>query len=596
MKKTLAVLVFVWAVFASAQSKVPEWSKGIVWYQIFPERFANGDTANDPTADKVYINEPNRKPANWKRTSWTSNWFDMSDWESQSSESFKQNLGYRRYGGDIQGIIKKLDYLKALGIGGIYLNPMFEAVSMHKYDGSSYHHIDVNFGYDPVGDKKLMDSEIPDKPETWKWTTADKLFLKLIEEAHKRNIKVVLDGVFNHTGVQFWAFQDIVKKGKASPYFNWYQIRSLDDPATPQNEFDYKGWWNTKSLPEFNRTKENLNPEVKNYIFAATKRWLDPNGDGNSSAGIDGWRLDVAREVPIGFWREWRNVVKTTNPQAIIIGELWEISSDFIGEHGVFDALMNYNFAYAVNDFFIDKEKQVVADTLIGKLKEIDSAYPEQNLYALQNLLDSHDTERLSSMIANPDRQYEHDNDERNPDYYAGKPKPEHYETQKLILAFQMTYRGSPMIYYGDEVGMWGADDPHDRKPMVWDELEYKDEVITPATGFGTGYGKYRVQPNKDLLNYYKKMIAIHNFSPALKYGSVEFLPAFENKHVFGFIRQYKDEKILVVFNLSDQTEIFDYRVDKKEVLDINVGDKVKLESNMMRIILWGKSVALYKI
>ncbi len=594
-KKSVVFFLFVFtAVQISAQ--VPEWTKGVVWYQIFPERFCNGDTANDPTADKVFINDLNRKPDDWSITPWTSNWFEESVWEKDMGGEFGRGLGFRRYGGDLQGVIGKLDYLKALGIGAIYLNPIFEAVSLHKYDGSSYHHIDVNFGPDPVGDKKLMDSETPDKPETWKVTAADKLFFKLLDEAHKRNIKVVIDGVFNHTGVQFWAFQDIVKNGKASPYYDWYQIKQLDDPSTPENEFDYKGWWGTKSLPEFNRTKENLQTGVKNYILAATKKWLDPNGDGNPSDGIDGWRLDVAREVPLGFWADWHSLVKKVNPQAVIIGELWELSPDFIGEHGVFDALMNYNFAYQVNDFFAAKNKQITSETLVAKLKEIDATYPEDNLYALQNLVDSHDTERLISIIANPDRQYEHDGDARNSSYNPGKPSKEDYETMKLVIAFQMTYRGSPMIYYGDEAGMWGADDPHDRKPMVWDELDYKDEVVNAATGFRTGFGKYKVQVNKDLLAYYKKLISIHNFSPALKYGTVEFLPLHENKYVFGFIRQYKDDKILVLFNLSNQTEIFDFHVDKKEVIDVNVGDKIQLKDNNLRISLWGRSVAIYKL
>ena len=591
-------VVYFLFLFAAAQisAQVPEWAKGIVWYQIFPERFCNGDATNDPTADKVFVNDQRKKPDNWSTTAWTSNWFEEASWEKDMGGEFGRGLQFRRYGGDLQGIINKLDYLKALGIGAIYLNPIFEAVSLHKYDGSSYHHIDINFGPDPVGDKKLMDSETPDKPETWKVTAADKLFFKLLEEAHKRNMKVVIDGVFNHTGVQFWAFQDIVKKGKASPYYDWYQIKRLDDPETPQNEFDYKGWWGTKTLPEFNRTKENLQTDVKNYILAATKKWLDPNGDGNPSDGIDGWRLDVAREVPLGFWADWHKLVKTVNPQAIIIGELWELSPDFIGEHGVFDALMNYNFAYQVNDFFAARNKQITSETLVAKLKEIDATYPEQNLYALQNLVDSHDTERLISIIANPDRQYEHDGDARNTSYNPGKPSAADYETMKLVVAFQMTYRGSPMIYYGDEAGMWGADDPHDRKPMVWDELDYKDEVVNAETGFRTGFGKYKVVVNKDLLSYYKKMTLIHNFSPALKYGTVEFLPPHENKYVFGFIRQYKDDKVLVLFNLSHQTEIFDFHVDKREVIDVNVGDKIQLKENNLRISLWGRSVAIYKL
>ena len=337
----------------------------------------------------------------------------------------RDHLYERRYGGDIQGIIDRLDYIKELGVGAIYLNPVFEAVSLHKYDGSSYHHIDVNFGPDPIGDRKLMSAEIPDNPNTWKWTEADKLFLKLIDEVHKRGMKIIIDGVFNHTGVQFWAFQDIIKNQEESKYKDWFIIDSFDDTTTVENEFDYKGWWGHKSLPEFNRTEEDLAEGPKEYIFQSTQKWMDPNGDGDPSDGIDGWRLDVAREVPIGFWKQWRSVVKTINNQALIVGELWELSPDFISDDGVFDALMNYNFAFAVNDFFIADKNKISVNEFIERLHKIDETYPAQNLYVLQNLLSSHDTERLSSLIQNPDRKYEHDANEGNANYNPGKPSAE---------------------------------------------------------------------------------------------------------------------------------------------------------------------------
>ena len=149
----------------------------------------------------------------------------QSKWEKKLGGKFHDHLYERRYGGDIQGIIDHLDYLKDLGIGAIYLNPVFDAASLHKYDGSTYHHIDVNFGPDPAGDKKLIKTEIADDPKTWKWTSADKLFLKLIEEVHKRGMKIIIDGVFNHTGVQFWAFQDILRNGEKSKYKDWYRMK-----------------------------------------------------------------------------------------------------------------------------------------------------------------------------------------------------------------------------------------------------------------------------------------------------------------------------------------------------------------------------------
>ena len=163
---------------------------------------------------------------------------------------------------------------------------------------------------------------------------------------------------------------------------------------------------------------------------------------------------------------------------------------------------MNYNFAFAVNEFFIANKNQIKVSEFIEKLKEIDLTYPEEYLDVLQNLVDSHDTDRLLSMIVNPDRGYDRDANERNPNYSPTKPDAVHYETQKLIAVFQMTYRGAPMIYYGDEVGMWGADDPHDRKPMIWDELKYDDEIITNESGFKKGFGQFKVEHHAQSLTH----------------------------------------------------------------------------------------------
>ena len=548
----IKIILYFILIFSSsfAQDRLPLWAKGVVWYQIFPERFANGDPTNDPEAEKVFINDKTI-PEDWAVTKWTSNWFEQSEWECKLGGNVLNHLYERRYGGDIQGIIDRLDYIKELGVGAIYLNPVFEAVSLHKYDGSSYHHIDVNFGPSPKLDSELMNSEIPDNMDTWKWTEADKLFLKLIDEVHKRGMKIIIDGVFNHTGVQFWAFQDIVKNQNKSKYKDWFIIDSFDDPTTPKNEFDYKGWWNIKSLPEFNRTKDDLADGPKQYIFKSTKRWMDPNGDGNPSDGIDGWRLDVAREVPIGFWKQWRNIVKSINPQSLIVGELWELSSDFISENGPFDALMNYNFAFAVNDFFIADKNKIAVDEFIKRLAVIDETYPVDNLFVLQNLLSSHDTERLSSMIANPDRGYDRDANADNINYNAGKPSQEDYEKQKLIVAFQLLYRGAPMIYYGDEIGMWGADDPHCRKPMIWDNMKYDNELISVNSGFKTGFGSFAVEQNKDLLQFYQKIIEIRNSREELNRGTIKFIYSDNEKRAFAFESVLGSKKTICIFNLG---------------------------------------------
>ena len=599
VKKIIILLSFVQVL--NAQNNFPDWAKGIVWYQIFPERFANGDTTNDPSPDKIFPKE--LAPPNWKVTPWTSSWFAQSQWEKDLGGKVRDHINKRRYGGDFQGIIDHLDYLEELGVKGIYLNPVFDAVSLHKYDGSTYHHMDINFGPDPVGDKLLIASETPDDPNTWKWTSADKLFLQLVKEVHKRGMKIIIDGVFNHVGTQFWAFRDLVKYQQNSKFKDWFQVLSFDDPTTPQNEFDYKGWWNAKSLPQFNRTKDDLNPGPKQYIFNATKRWMDPDGNGTYADGIDGWRLDVARDVPLGFWKDWSKLVKSENPHAILIAELWELSPDFISNTGPFDALMNYSFAFAVDKYFIADKKKISTTDFIDRLQEIMKTYPQKNQDVLQNLVDSHDTERLSSMIKNPDREYDRDGDERNHNYDPSKPGKKDYEKQDLIAAFQMTYKGAPMIYYGDEIGMWGADDPHDRNPMVWSNLKYDDEIINESSGFHKGFGTYKVEQNKEILAFYKKIIAIHNSNSALHDGDVRFLYSNDETEVFAFERSDNNERIITAFNTGRDKQDFNVKLDIKNFTwqELLSGEKGKSangdnSSAVLNVSLSPCSVKIFKI
>lgn len=592
MNKTHLLLFIILNFSIYSQTSPPEWSKGIVWYQIFPERFSNGDITNNPTIEKVFANGLFR-PANWKVTRWTSNWFERSEWENELGGNFRAHLFERRYGGDIQGMIDKLDYLDHLGVKAIYLNPVFEAVSLHKYDATCYHHIDFNFGPNPLNDETTYLNEKPENPETWQWTESDKLFLKLVEEVHKRGMKIIIDGVFNHVGVQFWAFQDLVKNQFNSKYREWFIVKYFDDLNTFENEFDYKGWWNIKSLPEFNRTIDDLADGPKQYIFNSTKRWMDPNDDGDPSDGVDGWRLDVAREVPIGFWHQWSKLVKSINPNAIIIGELWELSPDFISDNGVFDALMNYNFAFAVNDFFVAEKNKISISEFVKRLEEIDKSYPFENLYSLQNLLTSHDTERLSSLVKNPDRKYDHNADEKSKNYDPSKPSSDIYNKEKLIIAFQLIYRGAPMIFYGDEIGMWGADDPHCRKPMIWSDLNYDDEIIDISSGFSRGFGNYKVLPNLDLYDFYKKLISIRNNNLSIKIGKQKFLVADDEKNLLVVERFYNDERIIAVFNLSELAQKVPIKIDfNKEKLQNLLTNEFEYE--LPEIL--DNSFALYKI
>ncbi|MEX1139585.1 MAG: alpha-amylase family glycosyl hydrolase, partial [Bacteroidota bacterium] len=180
----------------STPNSVPQWAKSAIWYQIFPERFRNGDSSNDPRRDDLLGSWPHEFPANWQISNWTGDWYEPQAWERSNSRGFYFSVQHRRYGGDLQGVIDKLDYLKDIGITAIYFNPLFESPSLHKYDAASFHHIDANFGPDPAGDRKIIAQENPADPASWKWTSADKLFLTLLQEAHDRQIRIVIDGVF----------------------------------------------------------------------------------------------------------------------------------------------------------------------------------------------------------------------------------------------------------------------------------------------------------------------------------------------------------------------------------------------------------------
>ncbi|HWP83382.1 MAG TPA: glycoside hydrolase family 13 protein [Bacteroidota bacterium] len=553
---TLSFLLLASIMTAFAQPQVPDWAKDAIWYQIFPERFRNANPANDPTAEELEI------PAGreWRISPWTSDWYKLQPWEEKHSKNFYENVFDRRYGGDLEGVLEKLDYLADLGITAIYFNPVFEAHSLHKYDASSYHHIDNNFGPNPKGDLEQIRRET-DNPSTWKWTAADSVFLKLIRETHKRGIRIIIDGVFNHSGTRFFAFEDIQKNQQSSRYAHWYDVVKWDDPSTPEDEFDWKGWWGYKPLPEFHEDENGFVPAVKEYFFNITRRWMDPNGDGDPEDGIDGWRLDVANEVSEKFWREWRTLVKSINPAAYIVGEIWDDASKWLSGDQ-FDAVMNYRFARAGVKFFIHTgSKKTTVTAFDAELAEVRKGYQDHTNYVLQNLYDSHDTDRLISMIANPNRDYDRDASPRtNPNYDVSKPKADHWQTLRLMALFQMTYLGAPMIYYGTEAGMWGADDPDDRKPMVWEELKYEDETSHPLPG--KTRSRDRVKFDTGLFEYYKKLITLRKEHAALRRGSFKTLLTDDKNDVYVFEREHGGEKIIVVINNSRKHRLVELRVD----------------------------------
>jgi glycosidase len=540
--------------------RVPSWAKDAIWYQIFPERFANGDKTNDPTLHDMEGAWPYKIPEGWKITPWTSDWYKLQPWEKADGHNFYWNAGTRRYGGDIQGIINHLDYLKKLGVNAIYLNPIFESPSLHKYDTRMYHHVDNNFGPNPKEDERIWETENPADPKTWKWTSADSLFLTLIKKCHEKGMKIIIDGVFNHVGSTFWAFQDVVKNQQKSPYKNWFIIESWDDPNTPQNEFKYHGWNGVKDLPEINKNgKYDLADGFAEHIHSIIKRWMAPNG--NPANGIDGWRLDVAEKINLKFWKQFRKWVKEINPEAYITGEIWWQNWDkdimFNAapwlQGDAFDGVMNYRFARAVKEFVADSQNQISPEAFADSIKTMQNDYFKDNFYAVQNLVDSHDVDRIESQIVNPDEWYDHNaNPEQNKNYSVQKPDETGIQKHKLIVGIQMTMPGAPMIYYGDEAGMWGGDDPDCRKPMVWPNLKYQTETSDPL---GRKRKPDSVSFNNDLFNWYRKLIKIRKQNKELMEGDLKFFLIDNDQKILGYSRTLNDSTIYILLNNSRKSK-----------------------------------------
>jgi glycosidase len=274
----------------AVRSGPPTWVADTVFYQVFPDRFRNGDPRNDPQPNDLRGAWPQEAVRGWQVSPWTADWFRLQPWEKATGKDFYWNAQTRRYGGDLQGLLERLDYLQGLGIGAIYLNPIFEAPSHHKYDTTYFHHVDNNLGPDPEGDRVIWATESPADPTTWKWTSADRLFLKLIQECHRRQMKVVLDGVFSHVGVTFWAFRDLRSRGASSRYASWFAVKTFDDPKTPADEFEYQGLSGVRELPELRKEGGTLAAPVRDHLRVVARRWGDPNGDGDPSDGIPGAR------------------------------------------------------------------------------------------------------------------------------------------------------------------------------------------------------------------------------------------------------------------------------------------------------------------
>ena len=632
---------------------VPNWAKEAIWYNIFPDRFYNGNHYNDPIFNEFgpeafkpnilheqnFVEEykwekSNNVISHFDRNRWTSDFREQTIWEKLGEREIDYSLKYARmYGGDLQGIKEKIPYMKELGINAVWLNPVFFSYQNHKYGANDFRHISPDFGtiktsgethgveinrnnkygnksyVDVLGNKATTSSELKllevnlkgenrgkngygetEDPATWVWTESDLIMVDLIKEFHKNGIRVIFDGVFNHSSSEHWTFNMVLADGENSKYKDWYKFTDfgqhvqITDDMSDEQAFEtlianrkrtiYNAWGGFDSLPEFN----TFNQEYKEYIFNITRKWMyGPDGKESENwmedDGIDGWRLDVPNCLENqNFWNEWREVVKGSKKDSYITAELWGNASGDINGGNKFDTVMNYEWLKTVIGFFINQSREggvrykLKAQDFFNELREKRTWYPYQALQASQNLNGSHDTDRLYSRIVNDvvgrnleeGKQLEKGYNGIRPDLASNyhpnttidwrnspiKPK----DILKLISIFQMTYIGAPMLFYGDEVGMWGATDPYCRKPMLWEEFLYDDEKNPSHINQNEVYSQ---KVDSDLFEWYKKLIRIRLENKTLIYGKFREVFADNERDVIAYERVIEDQSIIVVINNS---------------------------------------------
>lgn len=422
-----------------------EWTQGMLIYQIFPDRFANGDTSNDHLMKGVYGHEPQFKA-----------WGERPE---------APPLGRDFYGGDLRGVIDHLDYIAELGIDCIYFTPIFDAPTNHRYDAIDFMKIDPMLG-----------------------TEAD--LVELLDKAHARGIKIVLDAVFNHCSSDSIYF-DITNKFGSGAYHSQesYYYRWFDFQEWPHQ---YRGWIGLGFMPEFVEC-----PEMEEYfcgVGGVTAYWLEK--------GIDGWRCDVAFDNSDEFWRRFRKRIDAVKPEAYSVSELWLDSTHYLlGD--TFNATMNYRFQWAARGFLgtDDLTPTELDDRLSTWLRDT----PPPAVRAQMNLVDSHDTGRILTVCGGDARRV------------------------RQILAFQLSYPGAPMIYYGDETGLEGDNAEDGRRSMPWDSLDHA------------------------LIESYKRAIHFRRTSDALRLGDVEAVVIDDAQRVYAFRRYYRDEVVYCAFNAGDE-------------------------------------------
>lgn len=389
--------------------------------------------------------------------------------------------------GDIRGIIDHLDYIRDLGIDVIYLTPIFKSDSCHKYDTIDYYQIDPSFG------------------------TAEDL-RELVQKAHQYGIKVVLDAVFNHTGRDFFAFKDILENKEKSKYLDWYFIDKfpLDNESGQAPNFKCFGYYS--GMPKLNLK----NPEVEKYVTDVACYWL-------KECDIDGWRMDVGDEISHYFWKHFRRAVKAVKKDALIIGEIWHYAGDFL-EGDEWDTVMNYPFYLNLIDLLADEKIDV--SRFIQNLGYMKGRLNKKCYPLMWNLIDSHDTARFLHLCNNKQKQH-------------------------LAAAFQLLMPGMPMIYYGDELAMPGANDPDCRRGMYWDE-EYRDN---------------------EMLEWYKRLIQVRRTHACIVEGELAETITRDEDGTIVLIRKNTEETVALIFNCSNDTKEFNEYAGQYNLLGESVFD-----------------------
>lgn len=520
----------------------PDWAKGAVIYQIYTDRFCNGDPENDvETREYFYIGDYSSKVTDWNK--------------------YPAAMGVREfYGGDLQGVIDKLDYLQDLGVEVLYFNPLFVSPSNHKYDIQDYDYIDPHFGkIVEDGGELLSPGEKSNKKATkyQKRTTSfanleasNELFIKLVEELHRRGMKIILDGVFNHCGsFNKWMDRECIyerQKGYApgayisreSPYHDYFRFFSDEEKDWPYNG-KYDGWWGHDTLPKLNY-EESV--KLENYILNTGRKWVSP------PYNVDGWRLDVAADLGRSneynhqFWKKFREVVKNANPDAIILAEHYGDPREWLGGDE-WDTVMNYDaFMEPITWFLTGMEKH--GDEMREELRGNADNFTRAMTYHMANMM-------VPSLLTSMNELSNHDHSRflTRTNHMVGRvaelgPEAANEFVNPAVMreavAFQMTWIGAPTVYYGDEAGVCGFTDPDNRRTYPWGHED------------------------QQMLGFHKEMIRIHKEHEALRTGAVVMLHC--EKNILAYGRFTEEEQIIVILNNRSELAEVTVPVWKAEV------------------------------